>query len=58
MLEPETEIFQEMFYAIINLTITPTGVWFDKSKKSWKMGSRPGSPFGLEDKAPLNLLDV
>ena len=22
------------------------------------MGSGPGSPFGLEDKAPLNLLDV
>ena len=22
------------------------------------MGSRPGLPFGLEDKAPLNLLDV
>ena len=25
---------------------------------SWKMGSRPGSPFGLEDKASLNLMDV
>ena len=23
-------------------------MWFDKSKKSWKMGSGPGSPFGLE----------
>ena len=23
-----------------------------KVKKSWKMGSGPGSPFGLEDKAP------
>ena len=29
-----------------------TEVWFDKSTKSWKMGSGPGSPFGLEDKAP------
>ena len=28
------------------------GMWLDKSKKSWKMGSWPGSPFGLEDKAP------
>ena len=28
------------------------GVWFDKSIKFWKMGSGPGSPFGLEDKAP------
>ena len=25
----------------------------DVKKKKWKMGSRPGSPFGLEDKAPL-----
>ena len=33
-------------------------VWFDKSNKSWQMGSGPGFPFGLEDKAPLNLLDV
>ena len=24
------------------------GVWFDKSNKSWKMASGPGSPFGLE----------
>ena len=28
-----------------------TGVWFDKSSKSWKVGGGPGSPFGL-DKAP------
>ena len=37
-----------------------SGVWFDKSKKnkSWKMSSGLGSPFGLEDKAPLNLMDV
>ena len=25
------------------------GVWFDKSEKSWKMDSGPGSPFGRED---------
>ena len=30
--------------------MSDTWVWFDKSKKSWKMG-RSGSPFGLEDKA-------
>ena len=29
-----------------------SGVWFDNSKKSWKMDSGPGSPFGQEDKAP------
>ena len=28
------------------------GVWFDNCKKSWKMGSGPRSPFGLEDKTP------
>ena len=28
------------------------GVLFDKSKKTWKIGSKLGSPFGLEDKAP------
>ena len=27
-----------------------SGMWFDKSNKSWKMGSGLGSPFGLEDK--------
>ena len=27
-------------------------MWFHKVKISWKMGSGPGSPFGLEDKAP------
>ena len=32
--------------------IVIAGVRFDKSKKSWRMGSRPGSPFGLEDEAP------
>ena len=26
-------------------------IW-QKQKKSWKLGSGPGSPFGLEDKAP------
>ena len=25
---------------------------FYKGETSWKMGSGPGSPFGLEDKAP------
>ena len=25
--------------------------------KSWEMGSEPGSPISLEDKAHLNLLD-
>ena len=29
-----------------------TGVLLDKSTKSWKMGSGPGSPFGPEDKSP------
>ncbi len=29
-----------------------SGVLSDKSNKSWKIGIRPGSPFGLEDKAP------
>ena len=33
-----------------------SGVWFDISNKSWKMGSRPGSPFGHEDKAPWTSL--
>ena len=32
------------------------GVWFDKSNKSWKMGSGPGSLFGLEDKASWMIL--
>ena len=35
-----------------------SGMWFDKSKKSWKMDSGPGSPFGLDGQSPLNLLDV
>ena len=25
---------------------------FRRNNKSWKLGSGPGSPFGLEDKAP------
>ena len=29
-----------------------SGVWFDKSKNPEKLGSGPGSTFGLEDKAP------
>ena len=33
-------------------TFRISGVWFDKSKHSWKRGSMPGSPFVLEDKAP------
>ena len=33
------------------------GVWFDKSKKSSTMGIGPGSPFGLEDKAPWKFKD-
>ena len=32
--------------------INYAGVWFGKNKKILKMGSRPGSPFGVEDKAP------
>ena len=35
----------------------PRGVIWQKSQMG-KMGSGPGTPFGLEDKAPLNLLDV
>ena len=34
----------------VHVTAEQTMVWFDKSKKSWKMGRRPGSPFGQEDK--------
>ena len=31
------------------LIIAWSGMWLNKS---WKVGSRPGSPFGVEDKAP------
>ena len=48
-----------LFWDILYIYITfgcsymhMSGVWFDKSNKSWKMGSVPASPFGLEDKAP------
>ena len=41
--------FFTIFFLISRLSLR---VWFDKSINSWKMGSRPGSPFGLEGKAP------
>ena len=39
-------------FSVHNLLRAPfTGMWCDKSKESWKMGSGPEYPFGLEDKA-------
>ena len=41
-----------MWHALYKQKQHYSGVWSDRSTKSWKMGSRSGCPFGLEDDAP------
>ena len=47
----ENQEIQWILWVWRSLIVSVAGMWFDKSKKSWKMGSRPGSSFGLDDKA-------